>query len=189
MSWSTFFKALLEFLDSLLNPTPPVPEPPPPEPEPEPIPEPEPSIKPSDYVTLDAVPRIRASLIADLQENIWRGHRDLLYVSRFCSDALGILDIDFDSLIALAGTGADLDREGAGFLNRLSKTNRRCGTLPDFCGRTDVNKRALSDFRLRLSSHLATCRILNAKLSGQPGYGTAYDSLKGWCEYRNRQEN
>lgn len=152
--------------------------------------------EPSDYILLARAQEVIDELNPKLQQNAWAGWRDIVEVYTNCSWALrpnteALFPFTHSEMMELAKVGAGLDQEGAGFLARLPETNRRCAEehpdhKPEFCGRSDVLRARLSEFRERLEAHLATATSLSDGLKGQPGYGSAWNSIKGFCEYQNR---
>lgn len=147
---------------------------------------------PEEYFPLDRVSSIVASLTAALQENAWGGWRDPLYVVEHCGWAL---EPEADALFPMtalemrdfADEGGELDRDGALFVVRLPMVNKRCAAEhpehdPRFCGRSDVQRARLGEFRARLDAHLATARELRDALKDEPGFGTEWNSIKGFCE-------
>lgn len=140
----------------------------------------------TDYITIERAgdcvgPGLCYELTAELQESIWGGARDWLYVATHCGAYLapneGALFAQTRAeLLAFAQDGFDLDVEGAGFLSRLREEHQA------FPGRTRVRQSRMRDFRERLLAHLAAAHEMRAQLDGQPGEGETWDSAKGWCE-------
>lgn len=163
-------------------------EPPPPSPEP-------PGRAPEDYFSLATIQNVVDDLTADLQTNAWAGWRDTLYVAAFCSWALepapdALFALTHNEMQAFALLGMELDGEGVGFVSRLPAVNKRCAPAhPEhsqrFCGRSDVLRARLSEFRARLEEHLASASEMRDGLRGQPGYGSEFNSIKGFCSYAN----
>lgn len=92
-----------------------------------------------------------------------------------------------------ARAGAALDAEGAGFVGRLPLVNKRCNAShpehdPRYCGRSDVLRSRLTEFRGRLTAHLEVARSLGDGLQGEPGHGSDWDSIKGWCESQRQKQ-
>lgn len=147
---------------------------------------------PEDYPPLDRVPGIIEDLDAALQENAWGGWRDPIHVYTNCAWALrpnvdALFPMTHTEMMDFAHAGEGLDSEGAGFLERLPFVNKRCeASHPEhdarFCGRSDVLRSRLGEFRGRLTAHLEVARALRDGLRDQPGYGDEWDSIKGFCE-------
>lgn len=160
---------------------------------------------PEDYITLEragecGLDRNRRDdksglcleLYFELQENASRGWRDFLVLAEICPWSLApnpgaIFPVTVDAIENAAAFGAELDRDGWGFMERLGEVNRRCDEQPRFCGRTNVQKERFSNdegtgYRDKLREHLAWAERLRLNIEGQPGFGTKYDSIAGWCQ-------
>lgn len=168
-------------------------DPPPIEPpaEPQPIDPPvdpiDPSLFPESYFPLVRADSLHAELTTLLQENVWAGTRDPEYVHVHCPDtASKFFGMTNEELLEFANEGLALDKEGVGFLNRLPQINKRCIEDSRFCGRSQVRKDRYQDYKAKLLAHLTKARELRDTLAGQPGYGEAYNSIKGYCEYVNK---
>lgn len=178
-----------------VEPPPPTTTAPPVEPPVEPPPEPG-GRAPQDYPPLERVPGVVDDLNNALQENAWAGWRDPLYVVEHCADALqpnegALFPMTSSEMTDFAHVGEGLDSEGAGFLERLPHVNKRCEeSHPEhdarFCGRSDVLRSRLGEFRGRLTAHLEAARALADGLSGEPGYGSEFNSIAGWCRIQER---
>lgn len=159
------------------------------DPLPEPSPEP-PTIaerEPEEYFVLSRVEDMRTELTTLLQENAWAGARDPEYVYTNCPDVADkFFGMSNDDLLAFANEGVELDKEGTGYHMRLPVVNSRCATDSRFCGRSQVRKDRYQEFKARLLAHLTKARELRDNLAGQPGFGEHYNSIKGYCEYVNK---
>lgn len=163
---------------------------------PPPPPPPDDGPRPEDYITITRAncpaelpkPGLCGELHAELQENIWAGTRDLLFVANRCQWALKpdpepVIPMTPGELLDLAELGVALDREGMGFLHRLGEVNRRCPEQERFCGRTNVRRDRISAFRSAVRDHLSDAHVVRSYVRGQPGEGVHWNSLRGWCDF------
>lgn len=153
---------------------------------------PAPGPVPTDYLHI-ARARVLADELGDqgnrLQELYWRGWRDLEYGAANCSGRIkDVFGITAQEMMDLAVHGSTLHHQGLAFKDKLPKTNRRCadGGLDAWCSRSEVRKSVWKVYNTDLTNHMETCEDLRLKLDGQPGFGSKYDSIKGWCKYISR---
>ena len=98
------------------------------------------------------------------------GWRDPLSVAANCpwacdgSDGPPFFEMDCGELRAYGNLGQKLVEEGEGFIiPQLRKVNRRCKEThpqhdPRFCGRSEMRKSRLKEYRFRLDPHKETAR-------------------------------
>ena len=179
-------------------PLPPPEEPPPP-----------PEAEPSDYITIErancpatpATEGLCEDLRVELQELTWGGWRDIEYVATYCAWALlpgtdAYIQRTRGEMLEFADAGLELLGRGQGFVARLGLVNHRCplthqshehGWVDDdrFCGRTEVQRARLSEFRFEVREHMAEAYEIRADLEGEPGEGVRWDSMAEWCRLAN----
>ncbi len=151
---------------------------------------------PADYLNMDRVEAIingsagQQSLLAGMT---WAGWRDPLNVASNCPDDVEYIGFDnAQELEDFGNTGLGLTREGEDFMiPQMRKVNRRCREThpqhrPAFCGRSEMTKTRLAEYRVRLDPHKERSNVMRvlagrctATLRANGGY--AYDSIAGWC--------
>lgn len=157
---------------------------------PPPPPPPVESADPEDYLTLSRVEFILPSFRTDLQFNAWAGWRDPEFVALKCpNEVIPLTQLTVKELKAFADAGLKLDGEGARLLIRLPIVNERAFANPRFGGRSEVRKTTYSDFRNRLTNHLAIAmhfRDVAQQVGHERGF-PPFDSIKGYCEEHLRR--
>lgn len=153
------------------------PKPPPPPPPPGP--------DPSEYITRTRAGALGekcvtstgllAELCFDEQSLIWDGIRNPEYAVAHCCAALpGPWPYECVELQAVIELNGEVYNKLLGFMVRLQQVNKRCDPSHpehrlEFCGRTDVRRGALSEFRAEL---LDPALEVAAGLNG----------IRAWCE-------
>jgi len=133
--------------------------------------------------TQDTPGKLIYDTMAKLQENIWAGARDWVYLLQNCGDCFNgnPLKASAVEIREFASVGFDLDGEGPPILLKLMQPH------PKYADRVNVKKAEWSNFSSRLDAHLAQAHKYREDFKGQPGEGKDWDSVKGWCAGRNRQ--
>ena len=165
-------------------------------------PEPPPDVPdPKNYINLDRVEGIiNGTSTKDpglLHGMTFGGWRDPLAVVAKCpwacdgSDGPPFFEMDCAELTAYGNLGQELVQEGEEFIiPQLRKVNRRCKEThpqhdPRFCGRSEMRKSRLQEYRSRLDPHKETMNWTRGKAGTCrdaliAAGGGAYDSIAGW---------
>jgi hypothetical protein len=116
------------------------------------------------------------------QYMIWGGVRDAQYAATHCDQITkDILGVTSNWLNEFADRGQELYKEADAYLGGLEVEH------PEHPGRSLVRKDNWKEFNRRYNQHLDTAGVLRLKAQADPIRQTyAYDSLKGWCQARNK---
>lgn len=147
---------------------------------------------PEDYVHKARVPDLLQML--DEVIDIWYDIRNPTYAAVNCADLIDKGDspkfpMSAEAILAHSRYATQLMDERDALVDNLQRTNRRSQTSEDrWSQRTEVRKTVLKSLVGRLQDSRAVVDSLHEALLGQPGHGTLYDNIRGWCEYSHRTQ-
>ena len=142
-------------------------------------PDPVPSEPSTEYVALERVPGDISKIQIGLR--IWAGVRDPRYVATHCtSKAEKMFGVSPAEMLDFADEYDGMIHDGVNLIHRLPQPHRI------HKGRSRVRKGEVDAFFEWMDVMNETADSWRKMIQGQPGAGSSYDSIAGWCEYQHR---
>jgi hypothetical protein len=149
-----------------------------------------PSGDPSDYISKGRAEDILAKMEdsrSDIYVGTYSGWRDEEHVAVHCAWACEeYFDKTPAEMAAFAETGRALGVRQGHFKDNLVKINKRCDQDERFCDATEVAKVNWDPYAEKCRAHRTVANWHREVVRGDPLCTDPYDSIKGWCECRNK---